>query len=106
MEATAASISVTEGSIALSGAQGCGKILSMENNTWAFLRSPRFYAMALGAIALWLFQDGFISAGLATAIATITAGYTLVRTADRNGDKRVESAEITSGVDTITFDKQ
>lgn len=77
----------------------------MENNTWSFLRSPRFYAMAMAAIALWLFQDGYISAGLATAIATITGGYTLVRTADRAGDKKVEAAEITSNTSTIVFDK-
>lgn len=80
--------------------------MSNTNDTWGFTRSPRFYAMAIGAIALWLFQDGYISEGLATAIATITAGYTIVRSNDRNADKRVEAAEIATGKETIWFDTE
>lgn len=78
-------------------------ILSMEDNTWAFLRAPRFWAIVIAAVALALYQDGIISLAWVTAVTTITGGYTAVRTLDRMSDKKVEAAEVAGN--TITFNR-
>ena len=58
-----------------------------------FLTSPRFWAIVIGAIGLALYQDGIISQAWVTAITTITGGFTIVGTFDRNADKKVEAAK-------------
>lgn len=60
---------------------------------FAFLSSPRFWMLVIGAVALALYQDGYITEAWVTAIGTITAGFIGIRTADRIGDKKVEAAE-------------
>lgn len=77
-----------------------------EHNTWAFLKAPRFWAIVVAAVALALYQDGFISLAWVTAITTITGGYATVRTIDRMSDKKVEAAAVKAlGTETITFEK-
>ena len=76
----------------------------METNKWAFLGSPRFYALVIGAVALALYQEGILALSYLTAIGTITGGFIGIRTLDRASDKRVEAANA-AGPDTITFEK-
>lgn len=76
----------------------------MEKSKWAFLGSPRFFALVIGAVALALFQDGIISLAWVTAIGTITGGFIGIRSVDRLGDKNVEAAKL-SAPETITFDQ-
>lgn len=54
---------------------------------WDFLKSPAFWALTIGAVALWLFQDGIISEGLRNCIVTISGGFVTIRTVDRITDK-------------------
>jgi membrane associated rhomboid family serine protease len=78
----------------------------MDTSKWAFLGSPRFWALVIGAIGLALYQDGIISLAWATAIGTITGGFIGIRTLDRAQDKKVEAAAISAlGTETITFEK-
>ena len=58
-----------------------------QDNQWSFLTSPRSWALVLGAVALALWQDGIISQGWVTCIATITGGFITVRTVDRFGEQ-------------------
>lgn len=54
---------------------------------WSFITSPRFWALVIGAVALALWQDGIISQGWVTCVATITGGFITVRTVDRFGER-------------------
>lgn len=58
-----------------------------QNETWAFLKAPRFWALVIGAVALALKADGYITEAVATAIGTIAGGFIAVRTVDRFSDK-------------------
>lgn len=65
------------------------------NTTFSFLKSTRFWAIVIGAVSLYLSAKGLIGEAEMVLIATITGGFTLVRTVDRNvGDAKVESALI------------
>ncbi len=48
-----------------------------------FLTSPRFWAIVLGAVSVYLKSKGIIGEPEMMLIATITAGFTIVRTTDR-----------------------
>lgn len=48
-----------------------------------FLTSTRFWAIVLGAVSLYLKQKGIFGDAEMLLIATITAGFTIVRTVDR-----------------------
>lgn len=54
-----------------------------KSNKWAFLTSTRFWAIVIGAVALALAQDGWISMAFAQMIATVSAGFITVNTVDR-----------------------
>lgn len=61
---------------------------------WAFLTSTRFWALVLAAVAIYLQQKGILGTEEMQLIASITGGFTIIRTVDRTGDKKVEAAEI------------
>lgn len=52
-----------------------------------FLKSTRFYAILIGALAIYLQSKGYIGDPEMVLIATITAAFTVVKTVDRNIDK-------------------
>lgn len=57
-------------------------------NKFDFIYSTRFWALALGALSIYLEAKGFIGEPERNLIATIVAGFTAIRTIDRNmGDK-------------------
>jgi len=62
-----------------------------------FLTSTRFWAIVLGALSIYLKSKGIIGPDEMQLIATITAGFTVVRTADRFSEQKVVAAGITSG---------
>jgi hypothetical protein len=68
-----------------------------EHPKFAFLASPRFWAIVIGAAAGYARLKGWIGDAEITLIGTITAGFVTVRTVDRVADKKVEAAEISSG---------
>ncbi len=54
-----------------------------------FLTSSRFIALVIGALSIYLKAKGIIGEPEMVLIATITAGFTTIRTIDRNiGDAR------------------
>lgn len=60
--------------------------METSNDSWGFLKAPRFWALVIGAISVALFTDGFISQAWVTAIGIITGGFVTVRTVDRFGE--------------------
>jgi hypothetical protein len=64
------------------------------SDQWSFLKSTRFWAIVIGAVSIYLQTKGFIGQPEMLLIATITAGFTTVRTIDRISDKTVEAAEV------------
>lgn len=63
-------------------------------SNFEFLKSPRFWALVIGAVSLYAQQKGYIGDPEMLLIATITAGFTTIRTIDRGQDKKVQAAEI------------
>lgn len=61
------------------------------NNTWDFLYATRFWAMILTAVSVYLGAKGIIGAPEMLLITTITAGFTIIRTVDRNVEVLAES---------------
>lgn len=67
-------------------------------NKLDFLSSTRFWALVLGAVAIYLKQKGIFGDPEMQLIATITAGFTIVKTIDRNmGDTQIKAASVSSG---------
>ena len=50
---------------------------------FAFISSTRFWSMILGAIAIYLEQEGIISQALSQLLATVAAGFVIVKTTDK-----------------------
>lgn len=48
-----------------------------------FLTSNRFWALVIGAVSIYLKAKGWIGEPEMLLIATITGGFTIIRTADR-----------------------
>jgi hypothetical protein len=73
------------------------------NDKFSFLLAPRFWAMILGAVAIYLKMKNYIGEAEMTLIATITAGFITVKTIDRNlGDKEgVTTVSIPSTVSSV-----
>jgi len=53
---------------------------------WQFLFATRFWAMVLGAVALYLRSKGFIGEEEAILVATVLGGFIGVKTIDRLGE--------------------
>lgn len=54
------------------------------NPKFDFIFSTRFWALALGALSIYLEAKGLIGEPERNLIATIVAGFTAIRTIDRN----------------------
>ncbi len=65
---------------------------NFKKSEWGFILSTRFWAIVIGAVALALNQEGLLADSYMIAITTIVGGFTVVRTIDRQGDKKVEAA--------------
>ena len=63
---------------------------------FAFLTSNRFWALVIGAVALFLKQEGIIDEAVFSLIGTLTAGFIGIRTVDRFGEQQNEIVEVTS----------
>jgi len=68
----------------------------MKSN-FSFLTSNRFWAMIVGAVAVYLQAKGVLGEAEMLLIATITAGFTIVRTADRMSEQKIIAAGVTTG---------
>lgn len=55
-----------------------------------FLKSNRFWAVVIGAVALFLFQEGIITEPVFALIGTITAAFVGIRTIDRASEQKVK----------------
>lgn len=64
------------------------------SNKFAFLSSTRFWALIIGAVSVYLQTKGYIGEPEMQLIATIMAGFTVIRTVDRIGDQKVEAAKV------------
>jgi hypothetical protein len=53
------------------------------NGKFDFLTSSRFWAIVIGAASIYLQAKGIFGEAEMLLIATITAGFTIVRTTDR-----------------------
>jgi hypothetical protein len=62
------------------------------NDKFAFLTSNRFWALVIGAISIYLQSKGIIGEAEMILIATITSGFIVVKTVDRNTGDAVVSA--------------
>ncbi len=82
-------------------------INSLEENKmsekFSFLLAPRFIALVIGAIMFYLQTKGVVGEPEMILVNTILAGYITVRTIDRVSDKKVEAAEITGKVTTVSM---
>jgi len=56
-----------------------------------FLTAPRFWALMIGAVSLYLKTKGYIGEAETVLIATITAGFITVKTIDRAAEKMAGS---------------
>ncbi len=75
-----------------------------KSNSLDFLYSNRFWALVIGAVSLYLKSKGYLGEAEMNLIATITGGFVLVRTVDRNtGDSVVEAAKSAGKVTTVTI---
>lgn len=64
---------------------------------WGFLRSNRFWALAIGAVSIYAKSKGWIGEPEMLLIATITGGFTVVRTVDRMAEQSVIAAGVAAG---------
>lgn len=64
-------------------------------NKLEFLTSTRFWAMIVGALAIYLETKGYIGEPEMQLISTIMGVFITVRTVDRFAEKRVEAATVT-----------
>ena len=65
---------------------------------FSFLKSTRFYALLIGAVSFYLKTKGVFGEAEMVLVSTIVAGFTVIKTVDRFGDKQVESSKIMSGI--------
>lgn len=58
-------------------------------NTFSFLYATRFWSMVIAAAAIYAKGKGWIGEPEMILIATITAGFTVVRTIDRATEQKI-----------------
>lgn len=69
----------------------------MNLDTFAFLKATRFWALVLGAVSVYAKLKGWIGEPEMALIATITGGFTIVRTIDRATEQRVIAEAVSTG---------
>lgn len=67
-------------------------------NSLRFLVAPRFWALCIGAVSLYLKAKNIFGDAEMILVATITAGFITVGTIDRVSDKVLEGTKIESGM--------
>ncbi len=75
------------------------------DDKFAFLTSSRFWALVIGALSIYLQAKGYIGEAEMQLIATITAGFTVIKTLDRNiGDAKagVTTVSMPANIGTVT----
>lgn len=65
--------------------------------TFAFLKAERFWALVIGALAVYGKLKGWLGEPEMALIATITAGFITVRTVDRATEQKILAAAVTTG---------
>ncbi len=73
---------------------------NMNNTKFDFLTSNRFWALVIGAVSMYLQAKGIIGQPEMVLIATITSGFIVVKTVDRNTGDAVIA---TGGTTTVTM---
>lgn len=66
-------------------------------NTFAFLRATRFWALVIGALAVYAKLKGWIGEAEMALIATITGGFVAVRTVDRATEQKILAEAVGAG---------
>ena len=65
--------------------------------SFPFLYATRFWALVVGAASLYAQQKGWIAEAEMLLIATITGGFTIVRTIDRATEQRILAEAVSAG---------
>ncbi|MFI5222662.1 MAG: hypothetical protein ACHQX3_00205 [Nitrospirales bacterium] len=65
--------------------------------TFGFLYATRFWALVIGALALYAKNKGWIGSAEMEMIATITAGFIGIRTVDRATEQKVLATAVSTG---------
>lgn len=76
--------------------------MTLEKTKLDFLTSSRFWAMIIGAVAIYLQSKGFIGEAEMQLIATVTAGFTLIKTIDKNMGEAKENMTTVSMPNTVS----
>jgi hypothetical protein len=66
-------------------------------NTFAFLLATRFWMMAVAALSVYAEQKGWIGVAERNLIASMAAGFVVVRTVDRATEQGIIGAAVSSG---------
>jgi uncharacterized membrane protein len=69
----------------------------MNLDTFAFLRATRFWALVATAASLYAQRKGWIGEAEMVLIATITGGFTIVRTIDRATEQKILATAVSTG---------
>lgn len=67
------------------------------SNTFSFLRATRFWAMAIAAASFYVKSKGWIGEAEMQLIASLTAGFVVVRTIDRATEQKILASAVISG---------
>jgi len=65
--------------------------------TFAFLYATRFWALVIGAASIYAQAKGWIGEAEMLLIATVTGGFTIVRTVDRATEQKITAAAVSTG---------
>ena len=65
--------------------------------TFPFLYATRFWAMVIAAVSIYAQAKGWIGQPEMLLIASVTAGFTVVRTIDRATEQPIIAAAVTTG---------
>lgn len=63
---------------------------------FAFLKSNRFWSLVIGAVSMYLQAKGIIGDAEMILIATITSGFIVIKTVDRNTGDAVSKSNMTT----------
>ena len=65
--------------------------------SFAFLQATRFWALVIGAVSIYAQQKRWIGEAEMLLIATITGGFTIVRTVDRATEQKILAEAVGAG---------